>query len=135
MRYKITAPVAGFEGESAKIKFRDGIALIDTDVLLDRRALSYFRQAGYVVDEAEEPAEPVDLDGLGPVEQTTELLPQLPAPSASKTEWDDAAVVRGWSPEDAAKLSKTALVKQLRADEADRQPTTPPADITTEGQE
>ncbi|MCX4540493.1 hypothetical protein [Streptomyces sp. NBC_01565] len=64
MKYRITAPEP-FSGGIAGVGFANGHGLADADK--DRRALAYFRQAGYVVEAVEEPApepapEPVETD-------------------------------------------------------------------------
>jgi hypothetical protein len=59
MRYSISTPVPDFAGIVAGVTFANGTAEVSTDVQAGRRALSYFRQAGYVVapvsDSTEEP--------------------------------------------------------------------------------
>ncbi len=46
-KFKITAGVAGFTGESVGVHFRDGLAEVDTYTTQGVSALSYFRSAGY----------------------------------------------------------------------------------------
>lgn len=46
----VRTPVPGFAGMSAGVEFVDGVG--ETD---DPRALSYFRRAGYHIDEQSEP--------------------------------------------------------------------------------
>lgn len=51
MAAKILTPVKGYSGKVAGVAFVDGEG--ETD---DPAALNYFRQAGYTVEEAKEPA-------------------------------------------------------------------------------
>lgn len=62
MRYLITAPAHGFTGESAGVQFVKGHATVDTDVEAERRALSYFKKAGYVTVELDAEGNPVTDD-------------------------------------------------------------------------
>lgn len=62
-RYQVTAPVPGFKGESCGQQFADGITVVNSEVELERRALSYFKKAGYVVNEIDEAGHLLDADG------------------------------------------------------------------------
>jgi hypothetical protein len=65
-QYKITAPVAGFNGTVANVVFSKGQALLTVDEDAERadgatslpqpnRALAYFQRKGYTVEEVEKP--------------------------------------------------------------------------------
>lgn len=60
MRYKITAPLKGFTGQSVGVVFKDGVAEIDDTTDGGRSALAYFQRASYRVDPTrdDEPAAP-----------------------------------------------------------------------------
>lgn len=51
MRYKITAPLANFTGQSVGVAFQAGTAEVDDTSDAGRSALAYFQRAGYRVDE------------------------------------------------------------------------------------
>ncbi len=52
--YSVTAPVAGFSGDSVGVTFIDGVAIVPADNLA---ALRYFRQAGYGVEPISAPSD------------------------------------------------------------------------------
>jgi len=140
-RFKITAPQLGFTGKSASdVVFVESIAYLDTDTCTkaQRSALRYFRQAGYGVQEVDADNRPIfrDKDGAyqldaegkrieyvdpvddvpDPVDENVEPLPPLPADSASRPEWEDAAVLRGITAEQArAYPNKTELMTAVKA--------------------
>lgn len=51
MRYKITAPLKNFTGQSVGIAFQSGVAEVDDTNDVGRSAIAYFQRAGYRVDE------------------------------------------------------------------------------------
>lgn len=113
MRYTITAPNPEYTGVVASVMFVNGSAEVDSEQPGARRALAYFRQAGYDVTEvgqADEPADEVDPE-----------LPPLPAKTAHKPEWVAAAVTRGMTPEDADKATKEQLIELLSKPEGNPQ--------------
>lgn len=72
MRYKITAPLTGFTGQSVGVVFKDSAAETDDTTDAGRSALAYFKRAGYSVepirdqtekDEAEQDSGPFDPSG------------------------------------------------------------------------
>lgn len=68
MRYRITAPTRGFQGDVAGIAFTRGVAEVDVDET--DRALRYFRRRGYQVQALERHAEEDERDETGPAEDT-----------------------------------------------------------------
>lgn len=141
-RYRITAPALGFEGRSCGVLFVNGNALVDSEIDTERRALSYFKKAGYGVEllapdgepvlddggEAERPVddllgpdgtpvEPLDDDGTTPPMSTTTVEPRPPLPpdSANKPEWIAAAEIRGYTFEQADAMTKPDLMATLKA--------------------
>lgn len=124
MRYRITAPAADTEGRHAGIMFTNGVATVDTELHEQRRALQYFRQAGYIVEELDEAGNVVVRDAEGnPVDaadpESEEPVPQrppLPADSAPRPDWEEAAVARGMTAERAAEFkNKPELIAAVRA--------------------
>ncbi|MEE4540984.1 hypothetical protein V2S66_03250 [Streptomyces sp. V4-01] len=51
MRYKITAPLKGFTGQSVGVAFQSGVAEVEDTSDAGRSAIAYFQRAGYRVDE------------------------------------------------------------------------------------
>ncbi|MGW5409021.1 hypothetical protein [Streptomyces spiralis] len=81
--YTVTAPAAGFSGESAGVVFRDGVGRVSDSTKEGRAAIEYFRRRGYGL--ALEGAEPVadepvaEKDGpREPGDPGPELPPELP---------------------------------------------------------
>ena len=61
-QFTVTAPVAGFSGESAGVVFKDGVGQVNDASKEGRAAIEYFRRRGYTLtaesaDEAETEAE------------------------------------------------------------------------------
>lgn len=46
-QFTVTAPVAGFSGESAGVVFKDGAGQVDDSSKEGRAAIEYFRRRGY----------------------------------------------------------------------------------------
>lgn len=118
MRYKITTPEAGTDGRHAGVLFNAGVAFIRTEDQVERRALQYFKKAGYVVEAVDENGEPVIPDpDAEPVDESDEPPPRppLPADTANKPEWLDAAVLRGYTRDQADAMTKPELIAALKA--------------------
>ena len=120
MRYKITTPEADTDGRHAGVLFNQGVAFIDTEHKdpVERRALQYFKKAGYIVEEVDENGEPIIPDA-DPADLATDdeppPRPPLPADTANKPEWLDAAEVRGYTREQADAMTKPELIAALKA--------------------
>jgi hypothetical protein len=61
-QFTVTAPVAGFSGESAGVAFKDGVGRVNDNTKEGRAAIEYFRRRGYTLtpegaDEEPETAE------------------------------------------------------------------------------
>lgn len=97
MRYRITAPVAGFEGRSANVSFVDGVAEIDGET--QGRSLAFFRRHGYGVAE-------IDGDDVTEVEEV-----QAPA--------DGAPVSAGGENDPGRTSAEAAAESRAAADRAD----------------
>jgi hypothetical protein len=54
VKFKVTAPVADFDGKTGDVNFSAGIAIIDDEA--NPMELAYCRTAGYSVEPVEEPA-------------------------------------------------------------------------------
>lgn len=120
MRYKITTPETDTDGRHAGVLFNAGVAFIDTEHKdpVERRALSYFKKAGYVVEQVDENGDPIvpDEDGVPAADEVEPPpRPPLPADTAVKSEWLDAAEVRGYSRADADAMTKPDLITALKA--------------------
>lgn len=141
-RFKIVTPVPGFRGESAGVQFVDGAAVVDSDIPEQRKALSYFRKAGYGVSELDPDGNPIDPDALLTVDASVvddtgnenpqvadpgvdpdgqpapavpvNELPPLPSPNANKPEWITAAELRGYTYDQADDYTKPVLAHRLR---------------------
>jgi hypothetical protein len=93
------------------IPFVQGVAQVDPEIDAQRRALSYFRRRGYVVEEPAAPAEPVE---PAPV---IESGPSTPTRSASKADWvayvthEDRGTLR-LMPEAAEALTRDQLAEK-----------------------
>ncbi len=112
-RFKVTAPVAGYDSKIADVQFRDGVATIDTTVECDRRAYEYFqRKGGYAIEPLDEDGDVVDQV----VEDEDEVPPPVDAParSASKADWvtDATSPAGDMSGEDAEKLTRDQLAER-----------------------
>lgn len=75
--------------EICGIPFTRGVAEVDPAIDAQRRALAYFRQAGYVVEPAPADPEPVAEESKAPV---LTQLPGSPGRGASKADWKTFAV-------------------------------------------
>lgn len=70
-QFTVTAPVAGFTGESCGVVFKDGVGHVDDATKEGRAAIEYFRRRGYTLtaegaDDGEsepEPTEPQKTEG------------------------------------------------------------------------
>jgi hypothetical protein len=133
--YKVTAPVAGFSGEVGGVHFIRGEATVEAAAPLERlpysdepdqpsraelaerdeiaqdpnyRALAYFRQAGYTVEDVTGDADP-EPDGPSGISRPED--PPPPAANASTEEWRAWFVATGRLTEtEAGKLSRNDLV-------------------------
>lgn len=61
-QFTVTAPAAGYSGESAGVVFKDGVGHVDDSTKEGRAAIEYFRRRGYTLTpegaDEEEQAEP-----------------------------------------------------------------------------
>lgn len=150
---RVFSPVPSFTGESAGVAFARGVALVNLNVRENRKAMSYFRQAGYLVEPVDGPTEWVEeVEQPGPDTDkapgpdaepgndnpvvTEPPLPPLPAPRADKGEWIAAGVLRGMSTDEADTLNKqdlVAWVQQLDADLTEQRKAQGGVDETPEG--
>lgn len=104
-QFLVTTPVPGFTGDVGKVRFTDGVALIDDET--DAAALAYCRAAGYTV---EDPTGPEPEPEADPAEQ--------PKKSASTEAWRTWAVERGgMQADEAATLSRDQLVERFTSTE------------------
>lgn len=55
-KFKITAPEPSYVGSISGVQFRDGVAEVDDNVPTVAAVLNYCRNAGYLVEPAEEPS-------------------------------------------------------------------------------
>lgn len=151
--YRVISPAAKFDGRSCGVMFVNSIAVVNSAVAEERKALAYFRQAGYVIELLDADGQPVDAedvavvpsadgetgnenplvtapgddpDGPPPVPLVEAGLKPLPSPNANKPEWIQAAEDRGWTYEEADALTKPALMERLQAGKG------PDEDSTTE---
>lgn len=130
--YKVTTPVAGYTGEVGGVHFVKGEATVQAaaplgpvgyDETLTRgqlaerdavtgdpnhRALAYFRQAGYTVEDVTPDA---DQAGEADAEAETPAGPVVPARSASTDVWRAYAKQAGMPPEQADGMSRDQLVE------------------------
>ncbi|GLH97351.1 hypothetical protein [Phytohabitans aurantiacus] len=85
MRYKITAPVAGYTGLVAGVAFADGSATIDTAEEKHRRALAYFERKRYGIEQLgiEEP----DIEEPDADPPAEEKPTEVPTRGSSKADW------------------------------------------------
>jgi hypothetical protein len=106
-QFLVSTPVPGFTGDVGKVRFTDGVALIDDET--DAAALAYCRAAGYTV---EDPAEPA-------AEPEPEADPAAqPKKSASTEAWRTWAVEHGgMEADEAATLSRDQLVERFTSTE------------------
>lgn len=102
MQYKVTAPAAGFSGDSAGVVFTDGIAVTDDS---NRAALAYFRRRGYTVEPETGPDPEQD---------------DKPKKSASKAAWAAYAVSQGMDEAEADQLTRDQLVERFADEGADQ---------------
>lgn len=104
MRYKITTPVPGHTEVIGGCAFANGVY----EGAVDPGPLGYFRTQGYVVEK-------LDTEPAAPVEAPVDEAAVLPARSASKADWVDAATARavaaGEDP-DKARAAAEALTKE-----------------------
>lgn len=90
MRYKITAPARGFNGEVAGVVFSGGRAVADS--AKDSAALGYFRRKGYTVVEAGTNDEAEDIGfAEEPATEDAQTTPGRPARSEPKAVWQEYA--------------------------------------------
>lgn len=89
-RYKVTAPAGSqVEGRHAGILFVRGVATVDTDNDAERRALQYFRQAGYVVEDVVDGRDVLAEAVLG---ESGAVVPNPPYPTDVPAGTDPAGV-------------------------------------------
>lgn len=81
-RFKITTPVADWQGESAGVQFAHGRAEVDASTDAGVSALSYFRSAGYGI---------VPLDGVE-VDEAIRRMTTPPADEAAQLKREIAAL-------------------------------------------
>lgn len=98
-RYRITTPEPGWTGQIGTVFFANGVAEAEADA--DAAALSYFRNAGYGVEQLDGPADEGDL---------TESADGLPKKSASADTWRKYATAHGMSADDADEYTRDELV-------------------------
>jgi hypothetical protein len=48
-QFTVTAPAAGFSGESCGVAFKDGVGRVDDSTKEGRAAIEYFRRRGYAL--------------------------------------------------------------------------------------
>ena len=96
MTFRVSTPVPDYTGVVGNCAFANGVY----KGLVEPGPLGYFLQAGYTVEDLDEPE-----DTEPPVEPDP-----LPARSASKADWVAAAIARGMSEEDTEKLTRDELV-------------------------
>lgn len=113
--FTVTAPVAGFSGESCGVVFKDGVCRVDDSSKEGRAAIEYFRRRGYTL--APEDADEPEQDGP----QESAALPAVPFDPAehsaeqvlayldSTTDTDEIA--RVLEAEQGGKARKTILQK------------------------
>lgn len=126
--YRVTTPTAEYTGEIGGIHFVRGVAVVDAPAPLSSmrsladdetftraqlaereeigqhagyRAMAYFRQAGYLIEDITPDA--------GPVPETETPVP--PAKNASKDEWRAYAKAAGMPAEQADGLTRDQLVE------------------------
>lgn len=105
-RYRITTPEPGWTGQIGTVFFAGGVAEAEADA--DSAALSYFRNAGYGVE---------DLDGPADEQDAAESADGLPKKSASADAWRKYAIAHGMTADDADELTRDELVTYYTKEE------------------
>jgi hypothetical protein len=117
--FTVTAPVAGYNGESCGVVFKDGVSKVTDGTKEGRAAIEYFRRRGYTLtpegdDEAEAADPRTDDDGdelFDPSKHdASEVLAYLDAHSEDTDE-----TARVLEAEQAGKARKTILQKGTAA--------------------
>ncbi len=104
-QFTVTAPVAGFTGESCGVVFHDGTAKVNDSSKEGRAAIEYFRRRGYTLtreDEGPGPEEP-------PFDPSEHSADEVLAYLDSTTDEDEIA--RVLEAEQNGKARKTVLQK------------------------
>ncbi|MET7933487.1 hypothetical protein [Streptomyces sp. NPDC005322] len=113
--FTVTAPVAGFNGESCSVVFKDGVGHVTDATKESRAAIEYFRRRGYTL--TPEGADEAEQDG--PQEGTTPPAEQFD-PSEHSAEQvlayldstnDEDEIARVLEAEQHGKARKTILQK------------------------
>ncbi|MEU6535515.1 hypothetical protein [Streptomyces sp. NPDC047000] len=118
--FSVTAPVAGFSGESASVVFKDGAGRVDDSTKEGRAAIEYFRRRGYaLVPEDDGPQESED--------STTPSAPFDPSEHSAEgvlayldTTTDADEIARVLAAEQAGKARKTVLARGEQQQEAQK---------------
>lgn len=97
--YTVRTPVPGSNDTVGAVVFTGGVAQVDPAV--HEAELRYFRAAGYIIDEPDEPVV-ADVDGDGASEE-------LPRKSASTEAWRAFAVAHGMPEDEANSKSRDEL--------------------------
>lgn len=112
-QFTVTAPVAGFSGESCGVAFKDGAGRVNDSTKEGRAAIEYFRRRGYTLtpegaDETEADVEPQTPDEPFDPSQhdAADVIAYLDAHAEDTDE-----VARVLDAEQAGKARKTVLQK------------------------
>jgi hypothetical protein len=110
---KVSTPVPGYSGSVGGVHFADGHALVDEDAA----EMTYFRTAGYFIEEPADPedveTEDVEADDADEDAEDDEAEP-APARNASTEAWRTWAVEHGgMSAEEAGELTRDQLVERF----------------------
>lgn len=99
-QFTVTAPAAGFSGESCGVAFTDGVGHVNDSSKEGRAAIEYFRRRGYTLtpegaDEAEPdgPQEPGDAPPAEPFDPSKHPVDEVLAYLDSTTDEDEIARV------------------------------------------
>ncbi|NUS78469.1 MAG: hypothetical protein HOV70_20035 [Streptomyces sp.] len=132
-QYTVTAPEAGFSGESAGVLFKEGVGRVDDSSKEGRAAIEYFRRRGYSLtsdDLAEtDEAEPEEQREFDPAKAgVDDVLAYL-----ADADLDEAT--RVLDAEAAAKKPRVSIVGKREEILAEKQPTPPAPATETKGAE
>ena len=120
--FTVTAPAAGFSGESCGVVFQDGTGRVDDSTKEGRAAMEYFRRRGYTLTpegadeepEAEGTEQRTPDDGDDPFDPSKHDAPEVIAYLDAHAE-DEEEVSRVLDAERNGKARKTVLQKGAEA--------------------
>ncbi|MFM9602686.1 hypothetical protein [Streptomyces turgidiscabies] len=119
-QFTVTAPVAGFNGESCGVSFKDGVGYVTDASKEGRAAIEYFRRRGYTLtregaDEEPQdgPQEPNGAPPSAPFDPSEHDAPEVIAYLDATTDEDEIA--RVLEAERNGKARKTVLQKGAEA--------------------